>query len=422
MAIIKAVNSKASIARGINYITQGEKTEEKLISGIDCNPKTAIDEMQATKELYDKTEGRQYAHYIQSFNPKDNDMLSLEKAHQIGKEWLGRNKKFNGHEVIMATHKDKDHIHNHFIINSVNFETGYKLHTNKKEYQNMKDISNQISKEKDLTVPKKSKEQGKVVSYSQNKYQAFKRHLEGDYKSYVLETALAVKDIQETASSKDDFIEKMQDKGYETNWKDTRKHITFINLETGKRVRLANLEKTFNDKSFTKGGMELEFQRNQIQRERETDQQTDKDREPERTYRPDKRDQGIKQPNAKLYNSQYGQRQHNTSNHLERNSSNREHQQENPGRDNFSIGKAKEHIRKSNAKVTRELSSISKPDSRTRTEQQKKARELERRNRAKYAERDRPSKSRDRELEQENDEKDRERTRPIKSRDREFEL
>ena len=54
MAIIKAVNSKSSIARAINYITKAEKTEKKLISGIDCNPETAIDEMKATKELYDK--------------------------------------------------------------------------------------------------------------------------------------------------------------------------------------------------------------------------------------------------------------------------------------------------------------------------------------------------------------------------------
>ena len=47
MAIIKAVNSKSSIARAINYITKAEKTEKKLISGIDCNPETAIDEMKA---------------------------------------------------------------------------------------------------------------------------------------------------------------------------------------------------------------------------------------------------------------------------------------------------------------------------------------------------------------------------------------
>ena len=65
MAIIKAVNSKSSIARAINYITKAEKTEKKLISGIDCNPETAIDEMKATKELYDKNDGRQYAHFIQ---------------------------------------------------------------------------------------------------------------------------------------------------------------------------------------------------------------------------------------------------------------------------------------------------------------------------------------------------------------------
>lgn len=64
MAVIKAVSSRASIGHAINYVTKDEKTEEKLISGIDCSPQTAIDEMKATKEIWHKTEGRQYKHYI----------------------------------------------------------------------------------------------------------------------------------------------------------------------------------------------------------------------------------------------------------------------------------------------------------------------------------------------------------------------
>ena len=241
MAIIKAVNSKSSIGRAINYITKKEKTEEKLISGIDCNPETAIDEMKATKELYDKDDGRQYAHFIQSFNP--NDEISPEKAHEIGKEFIEKNDKFKGHEIVLATHKDKKHIHNHFIINSVNYENGKKLHTTKYEYQAMKDISNELSKEHNLTVPQKSEEKGKITSFNQDKYQVMKKHFEGKGKSYVLETAIAYKKAKEKSISKEDFIKEMESQGYSTKWKDTSKHITFTNKESGKKVRLANLEK-----------------------------------------------------------------------------------------------------------------------------------------------------------------------------------
>lgn len=252
MAIIKAVNSKSNIASAINYITKEEKTEEKLITGVDCNPETAIDEMKATKELYDKKEGRQYKHYIQSFNPEDNDKLSLEKAHQIGKKFIEETAKFKGYEVIMATHKDKDHIHNHFIINSVNFETGEKYQESKKDLEMLKEKSNELSLKNNLTVPKKSEQRDKIIDFNQAKYQALKRHEEGNYKSYIVLTAFAVKNSQEKAISKDDFIKNMEDQGYKTKWKDENKHITFINQDTGKKVRLSNLEKTFNTKLFTK--------------------------------------------------------------------------------------------------------------------------------------------------------------------------
>lgn len=386
MAIIKAVNSKASIARGINYIVQEEKTEEKLISGINCNPETAIDEMKATKEIYSKATGRQYYHFIQSFNPADR--VDYQKAHKLGLKWLERVNKLKGYEIVIATHKDKEHIHNHFIINSVSFETGMKLHTNKKEYQEMKDISNEISLENGLTVPTKTKEQGKIISFNQGKYQAMKRHVEGNYKSYVLETAIAVSRVKKTAISKDDFIEKMKEEGYQTNWKDTNKHITFINKDTGKRVRLSNLEKTFNDKSFEKGELISELERNN--QERESERGTSKDI---------KRDQGIKSIDEKLHHSSDGQRYSQLSNEFKRDTSNRGHEQKGSGRNAFDTTKAREYIRKATRENAGSIDKLFKPNPRTREEEQKKVRELEQRNREQYTERDRAFKSRDREYE-----------------------
>lgn len=393
MAIIKAVNSKASIGKGINYITKEEKTEEKLISGINCNPETAIDEMKATKELYDKTNGRQYAHYIQSFNPDDN--ISPEKAHKLGMEWIERNNKFNGHEIVIATHKDKDHIHNHFIINSVNYETGLKLHTNKHEYQEMKDISNQISKEHGLIIPEKSKEQGEIISYNQNKYQAMKRHFEGNYKSYVIGTAIAVKKAKETAISKEDFIKKMENQGYGINWKDTSNHVTFINKETDKRVRLANLEKTFNDKSFTKEGLINEFERNiRARKGKRHTYRTAEERE-SGIQGINGKDKGTQRTDEKLHNSSYGQGHSKPTSNFERNSSNRGNEQKGPGTDDFDIKKATRHINRAIKENARNVEVISKPDARTREQEQREARDFEQRNSEQHTERVKPSKSRD---------------------------
>lgn len=69
MAIIKAAQSGASLKHIINYVTQPKKTEEHLIAGVDCDPQNAYDDMMLTKELFHKTNGRQYKHFIYSFPP-----------------------------------------------------------------------------------------------------------------------------------------------------------------------------------------------------------------------------------------------------------------------------------------------------------------------------------------------------------------
>ena len=259
MAVIKAVNSKASIGKAINYVTKEEKTEERLISGKDCNPRTAIDEMKATKEQWGKTEGRQYAHLVQSFNPEDK--VTPKQAHEIGRKFIESNEKFKGHEVVIATHVDKGHVHNHFIVNSVNFENGKKLHITKKELQQLKERSNELSREHGLSVPTRG---DAITTFDQKKYKAIEKGFTGKEKSYLLDTAIEVSNSLKKATSREEFIKDMESKGYKVNWKDTRKHITFTTPE-GKKVRNSNLEKTFKEHKFSKEGMENEIQRNREQ-------------------------------------------------------------------------------------------------------------------------------------------------------------
>lgn len=253
MAIIKAVNSRASIGNAINYITNKEKTEDKLISGVNCNPFSAIDEMKATKELWHKTEGRQYKHFIQSFPKEEN--ISHELAHKMAYDLV--KDRFEGHEILIATHKDRGHIHSHIIVNSVNYEDGHKLQWSKEDLAQMKERSDELCRENGLSICEKKHE---VTTFSQKKYKALERATEGNYKSYVLETYKAVEVAKNVATSKDDFIRLMKDQGYKTEWKEKKKYITFQDMD-GNKVRNKNLEKTFNE-SYSKEELLNEFRSN----------------------------------------------------------------------------------------------------------------------------------------------------------------
>jgi len=149
MAVIKIIPSKGRIKNIINYVLNKEKTDELIISGKDCSPQNAVDEMNTTKELYSKTDGISYHHIIQSFKPGETDP---GKAHRIGKELA--KKEFKNHEVLVVTHIDKGHIHNHLVVNSVSFKDGRKLVSNKETLREIKRESNRICQRENLSIIK----------------------------------------------------------------------------------------------------------------------------------------------------------------------------------------------------------------------------------------------------------------------------
>ena len=253
MAVVKAVSSRASIGRIITYITKTEKTEEKLVSGIECSPNSAIEEMKATKAAWGKEDGRQYHHFVHSFPPGEN--ITLEEAHKMALELCAE--RFKGHEVLIATHKDTNHIHSHIVVNSVNYENGKKLHWQKYDLEKMKAKSNEMCRERGLSVPEKGQ---KITTYTKEKYKVLEKSIEGNYKSYVLDCYKAALVASQSAISKDDFVDKMKAAGYHTNWTDNHKHITFTDKD-GNKVRAANLEKTFKE-PFGKESLLNGFDRN----------------------------------------------------------------------------------------------------------------------------------------------------------------
>jgi hypothetical protein len=279
MAVIKAVSSRAGIGQALDYVTKEEKTEERLVSGLHCEPDTVKDEMQATKELWGKTGGRTYKHFVQSYH--EDEQITPEQAHKNAEELARNTEAWKGHEVLIATHIDRGHIHTHFIVNSVNYEDGYKLQWSKADLQDLKDRCNEQSRQQGLHVPEKGKtfsgeEREETVAWSKDTYQILKQAEQGKVQSYVQDIALAVLEEKEKATSQQDFIDRMEQRGYKTDWQDSHKYITWTDLAREKagekacKIRDNKLEKYYN-MPFGKGELTHEFEAN-ARREAEREQ------------------------------------------------------------------------------------------------------------------------------------------------------
>ena len=156
IAIVHFVNyKKGTQTRGcmksvMRYVSQLSKTlwdGQQLVSGIGCQPETAFDEFLSTKLLHHKDGGVMFYHMVQSF-PKGAN-IDPRTAHEAARQLAGY---FEGCEVLVCTHVDREHIHSHCIINSVNFETGRKVHMADEQIQELRVRNDQICEE--LGLPK----------------------------------------------------------------------------------------------------------------------------------------------------------------------------------------------------------------------------------------------------------------------------
>lgn len=281
MAIIKAVSSKSPIKTAITYVSKAEKIDKKLLSGYNLTaPETAYDEMQITKEVWNKTDGRTYKHYVQSFAPDEE--ITPEQAHNIAKEFVESCPQFKGFEVLIATHQDREHIHTHFILNSVSFEDGHKFQQKSTELQEMKDLSDKICLENGLSLTQKGrtfdgKEREETTAYKKEQYRFLQRAEQGEVKSYIQDIALAVMECREQAQSREQFIDMMNANGYGVVWTDNRKYITFTDLARQKqgekqcKIRNSKLEKYYHT-DFSKEELEREFADNARKQQEEHSQ------------------------------------------------------------------------------------------------------------------------------------------------------
>lgn len=162
-AITKIWKVKDRLDFTINYAVDGEKTEEKLyVSGINCMPDTALQEMRNTKKQFFKATGIQCFHGVQSFVKGE---VTPEQAHEIGIK-LAEELWGDRFQVVVSTHLNTDNLHNHFVLNSVSFLDGKRFCNTKKDYANMRKASDKLCEEYGLSVLKQEEKYNKYATSS----------------------------------------------------------------------------------------------------------------------------------------------------------------------------------------------------------------------------------------------------------------
>ncbi|MBK6088866.1 relaxase/mobilization nuclease domain-containing protein [Ruminococcus difficilis] len=248
MFIHEGTQNPSAMRAVINYCLQEHKTfdsksKRRLVSGINCDGENAYREFMATKKVYEKDNGMFFYHYAQSFAPTEK--ITPDQAHDISLEFAER--AWPGHEVLVTTHCDADHIHSHFVINSVGFESGMKLRQSPSTLKHLRKLSDEICIAHGLSVLKPYEGGGKRMSSRE-----YRARMKGE--SWKQKLANDIDKAMEYSGSKDEFIRSMSILGYHMTWKDERKYLTF-HCSNGKSCRDIKL----HDEKYLKDNIEREL-------------------------------------------------------------------------------------------------------------------------------------------------------------------
>ena len=251
MAIVHFVNykrgtqSRAAMRGVMLYVMQEKKTAWEgapLVSGINCQPQSVYDDFLNTKLLYHKDGGTMFYHMVQSF-PK-GAAVDPRQAHEAARRLA---EYFDGCEVLVCTHVDREHIHSHCVINSVNFETGKKLHMAKEQLQELMRRNDRICQEMGLPVFDAPTQQARGMSGAE-----YHTALKGQ--SWKLRLMNTIDACMKYAADKDAFVSLMASEGYAVRWESGRKYITYTTPD-GLKCRNSKL----HEEKYCKEAMEHEF-------------------------------------------------------------------------------------------------------------------------------------------------------------------
>jgi hypothetical protein len=252
IAVVSFTNYKKGQSRGcmkavMRYTMQNKKTlwqGQSLVSGINCTPQSVYDDFLSTKLLYHKDGGTLFYHMVQS-HPKGAEVDPVT-AHAAAMELA---KYFGDYEVLVCTHVDREHVHSHFIINSVSLEDGKKLHMSDQQIQELHRRNDQLCVQFDLPVFQKGQRQKKVKPMSIAEY-----HIAAKGESWKFRLMNTIDDCMRYARTRDEFIALMKSEGYGVRWEDTRQNITYT-IPSGMKCR----DDRLHDEKYLKEAMEHEF-------------------------------------------------------------------------------------------------------------------------------------------------------------------
>lgn len=208
---------------------------------LNCSPPDIAMEFEMVRMAFKQDKGIIAHHYYQSFD-KDDD-VTPNLAHQIGVELAKR--MFPNFQVVVATHIDRDHVHNHIIVNSVNLETGQKWYSDKRSLSDIRSESDKLCLENGLSVINRN---NKYKSIDRTTYQL---GLKG--KSWKVNLVHDLDKAVENCKSKDEFIAYMTEKNYTVRYTDA--HITLTKNGEKKGIRVDTLASQFGGK-YTKDNLE----------------------------------------------------------------------------------------------------------------------------------------------------------------------
>lgn len=246
MATTKLGNTK-SASRAINYAEK--RAEEK--SSLNCDVDYAKSAFKQTRALYGKEDGIQAHTIIQSFKPGE---VTSEQCNQLGLELA--EKIAPNHQVAIYTHADKEHVHNHIVINSINLETGKKYQSNKQQRELIKQENDNVCRSYGLSVPERDTAK---LRYTQTESAL----IEKGQSSWKDELREEIEYAKAHTNDFKSFSEHLEQKGI--SFKIRGKNVSYKPENVNKWVRGKTL-----GQDYDKGALEYEFESKERERENDT--------------------------------------------------------------------------------------------------------------------------------------------------------
>ena len=248
VTFIKYAKQSAGALGGVAaYVAQTNKTMQEngrqLVSGQNCTPPLAVREFLTTRAMHRKESPVWFYHYVQSFAP--SEQVTGELAHEIAKLFAA--KAWPESEVLIATHIDREHIHSHFIVNSVCYGSGKMLRQGPGTLARLRPISDELCAAHGLSVL--PRQETKTQGLGAREYRSATKG-----ESWKFRLMNTIDECMKYAADRDAFVSLMESEGYTVRWESGRKYITYTTPD-GMKCR----DNKLHEEKYCKEAMEHEF-------------------------------------------------------------------------------------------------------------------------------------------------------------------